>query len=380
MSMTHVFPTYERFPFEPISGNGVVITDNNGQDYLDFTSGIGVCSLGYQNTKVQNAVQVQLTKLWHISNLYENHLQESVASLLVGDEDKMVFFANSGTEANEAALKLARKATGKTQVLSFHHSFHGRTYGSMSMTGNPGVQAGYAPLVPDISFADYNDDASLAAITDDLAAVILEVIQGEGGVIVGDQDWLHKVQDKCQATHTLLIIDEVQTGIGRTGYKFAYQGFGLDPDIVTSAKALANGLPVGAMIGKSKLGAAFGPGSHGSTFAGNPLTMAAAEAVLTQLTPSFLEQVQTKSAVIWDTLNKFDSLDAVKSVSGKGFMVGIHLAEAVPVNSVIQELQKKGLLTLSAVGNTLRLLPPLVMSEDDLSSGLQTIYETLSEK
>lgn len=379
MTMTHVFPTYARFPFEPIKANGVIVTDNHGQDYLDFTSGIGVCNFGYQNPAIQNAVSVQLTKMWHISNLYENHLQESVAALLVGDEEKLVYFANSGTEANEAALKLARKATGKTKILSFNHSFHGRTYGAMSMTGNAHIQEGYAPLVPDITFADYNDDASLNAITPDLAAVILEVIQGEGGVIVGDLDWLHAVQDKCQATDTLLIIDEVQTGIGRTGYRFAYEGFGLDPDIVTSAKGLANGLPVGAMIGKASLAPAFGPGSHGSTFAGNPLTMSAAEAVLTQLTPAFLDDVQAKATVVWQTLDKFDALKTVKSVSGKGLMIGIHLADDLPVNDVIKALHHEGLLTLSAVGNTLRLLPPLVMSEDDLTSGLNTIYQVLSK-
>lgn len=379
MSMTHVFPTYDRFDFEPISGNGVVVTDDQGQDYLDFTSGIGVCNFGYENTKIQNAVSVQLTKMWHISNLYQNHLQEAVAELLVGDEDKLVFFANSGTEANEAALKLARKATGKSKVLSFNHSFHGRTYGSMSMTGNDHIKEGFAPLVPDISFVDYNDEASLDAITDDLAAVILEVIQGEGGVIVGDQDWLHAVQAKCKVTNTLFIIDEVQTGIGRTGYKFAYQGVGLDPDIVTSAKALANGLPVGAMIGKANLGPAFGPGTHGSTFAGNPLTMSAAQAVLTQLTPAFLEEVRDKAASVWDELDRFDDLKIVNSVSGRGLMIGIHLTADVAVNDVIKALHQKGLLTLSAVGNTLRLLPPLVMSKSDLLSGLHTIYQVLEE-
>ena len=180
--------------------------------------------------------------------------------------------------------------------------------------------------------------------------------------------------------HTLFIVDEVQTGIGRTGYKFAYQGVGLDPDIVTSAKALANGLPVGAMIGKANLGPAFGPGSHGSTFAGNPLTMAAAQAVLTQLTPAFLDDVQEKSAAAWDQLDHFEDLKVVKSVSGRGLMIGIHLTDDLTVNDVIKTLHQKGLLTLPAVGNTLRLLPPLVMSKSDLLSGLQTIYQTLEEK
>lgn len=378
-SMTHVFPTYARFPFELVDGKGVTLTDNNGKQYLDFTSGIGVCNLGYQNPAVTSAVEAQVKKVWHISNLYENHLQEDVAKLLVKDEDKLVFFANSGTEANEAALKLARKATGKTKVLSFNHSFHGRTYGAMSMTGNPHIQEGFFPMVPDISFADYNDNASLNQITTDLAGVILEVIQGEGGVINGDPDWLKAVQAKCQEVGALLIIDEVQTGNGRTGYQFAYQGFDLDPDIVTTAKGLANGLPVGAMIGKASLGDAFGPGTHGSTFAGNPLTMASAKATLEQLTPDFLQGVQDKAATVWTQLANFTDLAAVNSISGKGLMIGIHLTDDVAVNDVITTLQTKGLLTLSAVGNTLRLLPPLVMSAGDLKQGLTTIYETLSD-
>ena len=219
--MKYVYPTYQRFPIEIKSGQGVRLTDAHGQTYLDFTAGIGVCNFGYQNPAIQAAVQAQLPKIWHPSNLYENTLQDAVAKLLVHGEDRLVFFANSGTEANEAALKLARKYTGKTKILAFHQSFHGRTYGSMSMTGNPSIQVGYAPLVPGVTFATYNDSTALTQITPDLAAVILEVVQGEGGVFAGQKAWLQAVQSKCQANQVLLIIDEVQTGIGRTGYRFA---------------------------------------------------------------------------------------------------------------------------------------------------------------
>jgi len=378
MKMTHVFPTYQRFPFAIESGQGVHLTDDQGQTYLDFTAGIGVCNFGYQNSAIQTAVSQQLTKIWHTSNLYENALQEQVATLLTNGDERLVYFANSGTEANEAALKLARKYTGKTAILAFNHSFHGRTYGSMSMTGNPSIQAGYAPLVPGVQFADYNDPAAIQQITPQLAAVILEVVQGEGGVFAGQADWLKAVNQACQQQGVLLIIDEVQSGIGRTGYRMAYEGYGLDPDIYTVAKGLANGLPVGAMVGKAKLATAFGPGSHGSTFAGNALAMAAAQAVLAQLTPAFLQTVQQKAQLVWQTLtDEIAPLASVKQVTGKGLMIGIHLEPQVPVAKVITALQHQQLLTLSAGDNTLRLLPPLVMSTADLLAGLAQIKTVL---
>lgn len=378
--MKYVYPTYQRFPIEIKSGQGVQLTDAHGQTYLDFTAGIGVCNFGYQNSAIQAAVQAQLPKIWHTSNLYENTLQDAVAKLLVHGEDRLVFFANSGTEANEAALKLARKYTGKTKILAFHQSFHGRTYGSMSMTGNPSIQAGYAPLVPDVTFATYNDPAALAQITPALAAVILEVVQGEGGVFAGQKAWLQAVQAKCQANQVLLIIDEVQTGIGRTGYRFAYEGYGLDPDIYTTAKGLANGLPVGAMVGRAQFASAFGPGSHGSTFAGNDLAMAAAQAVLTNLTPTFLTDVQAKAQQVWQAIDQqVAGLPMVARLTGKGLMIGIHLVPDVPVVKVITALQQAGLLTLSAGDNTLRLLPPLVMSVEDLLAGVQTIATVLAQ-
>lgn len=376
--MEHVFPTYARFPFDLVKGEGVYLTDNHDKTYLDFTSGIGVCSFGYSNEIIQTNVQTQLEKIWHISNLYESQIQDEVAGLLCNDE-QLAFFCNSGTEANEAAFKLARKYTDKTTVLAFNNGFHGRTYGSMSLTGNPDIQKGFAPLVPDVEFADYNDDTALKLIDDDLAAVILEVIQGEGGVYVADKTWLTKIQAECKAHDVLLIIDEVQTGIGRTGTKFAYQQFGLDPDIVTSAKALGNGTPIGAMIGKKKLASAFGPGSHGTTFGGNKLSMAAAKGVLQQLTPAFLEQVQQKSQIVWQKLNEeIKPLTTVTDITGLGFMIGIHLAETTDVNEVIKKLQQQGLLTLSAKHNTLRLLPPLIMNESDLLKGLDTIKSVLA--
>lgn len=378
--MTALFANYQRFNFEIVSGQMVTLTDNHDKQYLDLTSGIGVCNLGYNHPVVKAAVQQQLDLVWHTSNLYQSSLQEKVATLLTAGSNKKVFFCNSGTEANEAAMKLARKATGKSAILAFDHSFHGRTYGSLSLTDNPGIKKGFGPFVPGIKFAKYNDPAALDQITDDLAAVILEVIQGEGGLEAADGKWLQAVQAKCQTKGVLLIIDEVQTGIGRTGKLFAYQHFNLDPDIVTLAKGLANGIPVGAMIGKEKLADAFGPGSHGSTFGGNPLAMAAAKAVLEIIDQPFLDDVSQKADFCWYYLQKeIAPLPMVTGISGRGLMIGIHLDTKVPVSNVIQQLQQAGVLTLSSRGNTLRLLPPLVITGSELMQGINTIKNVLEE-
>lgn len=378
--MEHIFPTYQQYPIDIVAGHDWHLTDSNGHTYLDLTSGIGVCNFGYSNEIIQKNVAEQATKIWHTSNLYESQLVDDVAGALC-EPGMLAFFCNSGTEANEAALKLARKATGKTTVLAFNNSFHGRTYGSMSLTGNPDIQNGFAPLVPDIKFANFNDESALTQINDQIAAVILEVIQGEGGVINGDSKWLQQIQDACQKNGALLIIDEVQTGIGRTGKKFAYQHYNLDPDIVTVAKGIGNGLPLGAMIGKQALAPAFGPGTHGTTFGGNKLALASAKGVLQQLTPTFLAQVQDKTNQVWQYLNdKIVSLVGVESVSGKGLMIGIHLNDALDVNKIIDTLHDQGVLTLSAKHNTLRLLPPLIMTTEDLLTGLSQIGAVLKKE
>ncbi|MBZ2405829.1 acetylornithine transaminase [Liquorilactobacillus hordei] len=376
--MQSIFKTYNRFPFEIVKGEGVTLFDETGKKYLDLTSGIGVCNLGYSSKKVKNAVSAQLDKIWHTSNLYESQLQEDVAELLIKGADKKVYFCNSGTEANEAALKLARKATGKSKMMAFDHSFHGRSYGSLSLTGNESLKEGFGPFLSDIEFEKYNDFDSIEKIDNSFAAVILEVIQGEGGIVVGDSEWLHAIAAKCKESNVLLIIDEVQTGMGRTGKLFAYENYDLDPDIVTAAKGLANGIPVGAMIGKAELTDAFGPGSHGSTFGGNPLAMSAATAVLETLDYDFLNNVQQKASFLWYFLEKeITSLDVVDSISGKGLMIGIHINPSVPVNQVITELHKLGVLTLSSRSNTLRLLPPLTIMSSELLEGVKKIKEVL---
>ncbi|OOF48484.1 acetylornithine transaminase [Rodentibacter trehalosifermentans] len=377
--MSTLFNTYKRFPFEIISGEGVYLTDNHGKRYLDLTSGIGVCNLGYNVESLNQAVIQQLHRLWHTSNLYHSTLQEQVAAKLVKGKDQLVFFCNSGTEANEAAIKLARKYTGKHKLMAFHQSFHGRTMGALSITGNETIKSGFGRLLNDVDFIDYNEMSSLSAITSDYAAVFVEIIQGEGGVTLADTEWLIALEKQCQTQGVLLIVDEIQTGMGRTGKLFAHQHYGIQPDIITLAKGLANGLPCGAVIGKQKLGEAFQPGSHGSTFGGNPIAMAAANQVLDCLTPTLLEEVQHKAEWLFEKIEKeLTALTMVKRVSGKGFMLGIQLANNVPVEEVLGKLHEKGILALSARGNTLRLLPPLIISKEELDKAITQIHQVLS--
>ena len=377
--MTHLFDTYKRFPFELLSGEGVYLTDNHGKTYLDLTSGIGVCNLGYNVALLNEAVSQQLHKIWHTSNLYESSLQEQVADKLTQGTEHLVFFCNSGTEANEAAIKLARKYTGKNKLMAFNHSFHGRTLGALSVTGNDVIKEGFGTLLDDVDFIDYNEFSSLASITADYAAVLVEVVQGEGGVTAANAEWLQALEKQCKAQGVLLIVDEVQTGMGRTGKLFAHQHYNIEPDIITLAKGLANGLPCGAMMAKNTLGEAFQYGSHGSTFGGNPLTMAAANQVLNLLTPDLLENVQANSKWLLEKMqSELTALSVVKSLSGKGLMLGVQLVDEVPVGDVLAALHQAGVLALSARGNTLRLLPPLVMSKAQLSEGIDKIKQVLS--
>ncbi|EAF5665311.1 acetylornithine transaminase [Listeria innocua] len=379
--MKHVFPTYNRFPVDIVKGNGTVVKDTTGKPYLDFTSGIAVCNLGHCPENVTEAIQSQLANIWHTSNLYECALQDSVAELITDGTDKLVFFCNSGTEANEAALKLARKYTGKEKIITFEKSFHGRTFGSMSATGQAKIHQGFGSLVPGFTYVPYNDIESFKTELDEnTAAVMLEVIQGEGGVIPGNAAWLMEVQMLCKKAGALLIIDEVQTGLGRTGTLFGFQHTFLDPDIFTLAKGLGNGLPIGAMVGKEYLSSAFGPGSHGSTFGGNKLALAAAkEILLTMKQTGFLEEVNAKAAYFRNLLEEhFEQLENVVAIRGEGFLIGIELgSSAVPV---VTELRDKGLLILTAGPNILRILPPLTVSYAEIDQAISILKSVLEKQ
>ncbi|EMG29013.1 acetylornithine aminotransferase [Listeria fleischmannii 1991] len=374
--MTHLFPTYNRLPIELSRGNGTIVSDTQGKTYLDFTSGIGVCNLGHVNNEVHQAVSAQLAQIWHTSNLFLNEKQERVAALLAKDNLTYTFFCNSGAEANEAAIKLARKHTGRNQVITFQQSFHGRTYGAMAATGQDKVKRGFGEMLPGFSYAPFNDfEALLALVTEDVACVMLEIIQGEGGVHPANEDFLKKVESLCHQNGTLLIIDEVQTGMGRTGFMYAYEAYGIKPDIITLAKGLGNGLPIGAVVGDEKLFSSFSNGTHGSTFGGNQVVLSASEVVVKQISDAaFLADVQKKATSFRQKLDTLLTYPVVKDVRGRGFLLGIELQ--TDAAEILEKARENGLLLLTAGEKVVRIMPPLTVSEDELDRAffiLQTI-------
>jgi acetylornithine/N-succinyldiaminopimelate aminotransferase len=381
--MSYLFPNYSRKPLELIKGKDNLLFDQNGKEYLDFTSGIGVMNLGYNDSELNRILADQATKIWHTPNLYINQLQENVAEKLANGQDYVAFFCNSGTEANEAALKLARKATGKSKIITCLNSFHGRTYGAMSATGQDSIHQGFEPLVPNFTYVPFNELAPLTqALDDKTAAVMLELIQGEGGVLPAEKAWVQEVAALCKAQGILLIIDEIQTGIGRTGSFYVYEQYQIEPDIVTLAKALGNGLPVGAMLGKKVLAQAFAPGSHGSTFGGNRLAMQVAENVVTRInTKEFLQQVQQKGALLFNGLKQIAGKSAqVQEVRGVGLMIGMELSSSEVLTEVMAQLEAAGLLTLRAGTKVLRLLPPLTIKEAEIERALQLFSVVLTKE
>ncbi|MEW8986734.1 MAG: acetylornithine transaminase [Bacillus sp. (in: firmicutes)] len=373
--MSNLFQTYGRWEIEPASAQGSWMTDINGKKYLDFTSGIGVCNIGHRPEKVQQAVLEQINQYWHVSNLFTNSKQEEAATKLAtaAGMDR-VFFANSGAEANEGAIKLARKATGRTKIITFLNSFHGRTFATMSATGQDKIKHGFGPMLEKFVYVPYNDlEAVKAAIGDDVAAVMLEVVQGEGGIHVGDQSFLQGVEALCKEHGAQFIIDEIQTGIGRTGKPFAFQYFGLTPDIVTSAKGLGSGFPIGAVIGREHLSEYFGPGSHGSTFGGNPVSIAAAIATMNEIFHSeLLEAVQEKGKYLVEQIqNNLSDVPFIKEVRGLGLMIGIECDQAVA--PLLSELRNQGLILLQAGEKVIRLLPPLTVTNQEIDEAVKIL-------
>jgi acetylornithine/N-succinyldiaminopimelate aminotransferase len=376
--LSSLLPVYKKWEITPVKAKGSWLTAEDGKDYLDFTSGIGVVNLGHGHEDVMEEVQEQLGKFWHTSNLFQLSIQEEVASQLarLSGLDK-VFFCNSGAEANEAALKLARRATGKTAIISCRQSFHGRTFGAMAATGQSAIHNGFGPVLEGFSYLPFNDlNAFEKEMNESTAAVLVEVIQGEGGVIPGTEAFLSGLSKLCQKYDALLIIDEVQTGNGRTGYPFAYLKYEqVKPDIVTTAKGLGNGLPIGAVMARAGLEQAFAQGVHGSTFGGNPISLAASKAVNAKMADdSFLSGVREKSAWFMEELKKLAERTAViKDVRGDGFMIGLEMQGDSA--RYIMSLQEKGLLVLTAGPNVVRLLPPLTVTKEELSIALEKIEE-----
>ena len=377
--MTYLFENYKRAPIEFVKAEGSYLIDSEGKAYLDFSSGIGVTNLGFQ-PQVQQALIQQAGRIWHSPNLYLSSLQEQVAHELAGSYDYLAFFCNSGAEANEAAIKLARKATGKQGIITFQQSFHGRTFGAMAATGQDKIKEGFGDGVPHFSYAVYNDLASVEKlISQDTAAVMLELVQGESGVRPSEAAFVKDLADFCRREEILLIVDEVQTGMGRTGQLYSFEHYEIIPDIVTLAKGLANGLPAGALLGKSSLAPAFGPGSHGSTFGGNKLAMAAAlETLHIMKEAGFLEEVRSKSAILLEQLQlAFQNHPKISAVRGLGMMIGIETSASL--SKIVEAARQKGLIILTAGENVIRLLPPLTISREEIQQGIAILKEVFSE-
>lgn len=378
ITMTKLFKNYKRAAVEFVKAEGNYLFDQDGKKYLDFSTGIGVTNLGF-HPEVKAALQKQAGEIWHTPNLYLNSLQEEVAGKLIGEKDYLAFFANSGAEANEAAIKIARKATGKQEIITFVNSFHGRTFGSMSATGQDKIKDGFGDVVPHFSYAIYNDlDSVKSLVTDDTAAIMLELVQGESGVRPADKDFVTALSAFCQETCILLIVDEVQTGMGRTGKLFLFEHYGIEPDIFTLAKGLGNGVPVGAMLAKEKLGLAFSYGSHGSTFGGNKLVMSAASSVLDiMLADGFLPQAFDNGNYLQAELKKALAGNAkVTDVRGLGYMIGVETTENLA--ELVEKARDKGLIVLTAGTNVVRLLPPLTLTKEEIDQGVAILAEVFA--
>ena len=377
-----VMPTYTP-SLVLYSGKGVTVSDVDGRKYYDFTSGIGVHTCGYGNPVIADAIAKQAAQLTHASNLFANVPQTALAKKLVelSGLGGKVFFANSGAEANEAAIKLARKygsATGRYEVVTMKNGFHGRTLATVAATGQAWCQEGYDPLPVGFAYADFNDIESVkAAVTDKTVAIMLEAVQGEGGVNPATQEFMEGVRALCDEKDLLMIVDEVQTGMGRTGTMFAWQGYNVKPDMFTLAKALAGGLPMGALVGSAKVADVFTASSHASTFGGNPVAAAAALAVIgftekNNLPKKAAEMGQLLIAALQE---KVDAYDQLLEVRGKGLMVGLVVdGEA---KALVDALREMGLLALTAGPNVVRFLPPLVLKEDDLEEAIDMIADAL---
>ncbi|WP_386697044.1 aspartate aminotransferase family protein [Lonepinella sp. MS14436] len=375
--------------FIPIKGKGSHVWDQDGKEYIDFTSGIAVNSLGHCPDEIVEVLKAQSEKLWHSSNWFTSEPTLALASKLVQHTfSERVMFANSGAEANEAALKLARRYAvdnygyQKSTIISFKQSFHGRTLFTVSVAGQPKYSDGFGPKPADIIHVKFNDLASVKAVIDDrCCAVIVEPIQGESGIIPATTEFLQGLRQLCDENNALLIFDEVQTGVGRTGYLYAYQKYGVIPDILTTAKALGNGFPISAMLTTTEIAKSFSPGVHGTTFGGNPLACAVAEKVIdTIANDKFLAQVNRTSALFKAELAKLnEQFHLFKEIRGEGLLIGAELVEKYQgkASDFVKVAAENGLMILVAGPNVLRFAPALNISEQDLLQGIERLTKTL---
>lgn len=366
--------TYGRHDMAAASGKGARCYDTDGKEYIDFTAGIGVNSLGYCDEGWLRAVTEQLNKLQHCSNLYYTEPQVKVAEILTSRTGMAkVYFANSGAEANETAIKTARKYGTKKEIITLNNSFHGRTLGAMTATGQPAYHEGFGPLPEGFVYCDANDISQLhSLVNENTCAIMMELVQGEGGVRELDRDFVKAAADICQEKDILLIIDEVQTGIGRTGRLFAYEYFGIRPDIVTFAKGIGGGLPMGGVLFGEKTCDVLEPGNHGTTYGGNPVVCAGAVEVLNRIDEEFLKDVREKSAYL---KAKLLEIPGVSGVSGLGLMMGVSL-EKKPAADFVKDALSMGLMTLTAK-EKVRLLPPLTITYEEMDEGIEIFKKSV---
>ncbi|WP_419655573.1 ArgD: acetylornithine aminotransferase [Desulfosarcina variabilis str. Montpellier] len=377
--------TYKRFPIVLKRGQGCTVWDTQGRKYTDFVAGIAVCNLGHAHPRIADAVARQAKELVHVSNLYYTIPQTELAQLLVKNSfADRVFFGNSGAEANEAAIKLARKYfndKGQPQrsgIVSMEKSFHGRTMATLSATGQEKIKKGFDPVLDGFSFVPFGDiEALKAAIDDRTCAVMLEPIQGEGGIRCPAPDFLKKVRELCDRCGVLMILDEIQTGMGRTGKLFAHEHDGVTPDIMTLAKALANGLPIGAMLATETVAAAFGPGAHASTFGGTPLVTAAALETLKMIAgEGIVDRARTTGDYFKDALKQLKlKHHCILEVRGKGLLLGIQLDRLA--DELVPVLMEKGFLVNCVQGDTLRFVPPLIVEKNEIDALIRCLDELL---
>ena len=366
-----LLPTYARTDVTIVRGEGTRVWDSDGREYLDFGSGIAVVGLGHGHPAPLAAASAQLERLWHASNLYRTEpAQELAGRLSERFGGARAFFCNSGTEAVEAAVKFARKATGKPGVVAVEGGFHGRTLGALSVTGQPSKREPFEPLVPGARFVPANDVAALrGAVAEDTGLVLLEPILGEGGVRPLEPEFVLAAAEAAEQAGALLCLDEIQTGVGRTGTFFAFEQLGVRPHLVTLAKALANGLPVGALLVSDEAPPGLGPGDHGSTFGGNPVSCAAACAVVDAIDDGLLANVREQSEALQAGLA---DLPGVTEVRGRGLLLGAELDR--PAQAVLDESRARGLLVLSAGETVLRLAPPLTVDSEDVGAALTVLH------
>lgn len=379
--------TYNRYQIVLQKGDGAYLFDTEGNKYLDFAAGIAVCSLGYGHPKYKEALKNQIDELTHTSNLfYSVPVAKAAQSLKKATQMDRVFFTNSGTEAIEGALKAARKyaytnGSGKYEFIAMNHSFHGRSMGAVAITGNEHYRTPFEPLVGGVKFAEFNDLESVkAAVTDKTCAIILEPVQGEGGIYPAKQEFLEGLRALCDEKDILLIFDEIQCGMGRCGHLFAWQGYGVKPDIMAMAKAIGNGVPVGAFAMTEKVAEkSLAPGDHGTTYGGNPLVCTAVDTVLQIFEEEqIVERVQAVSAYLEKKLEELVAENEfVEARRGKGFMQGLVLKK--PVGEVVKKAMKHGLIVISAGQNVLRMVPPLIITEKHVDEMIEKLRKALAE-